>query len=248
MTRKWLAQWHQRSQWLLFYTGGYAGIAVAVLVFYNSIPLSMACGAAIIFFKGRYRKYLEKRRHKELEAAFRDFLHSMSASLSTGRQLEAAIDEARENLSHIYKKDSPMMEELDLMAKAFTDTRCREGEALINFAARSGIAEIRDFVELYLVCRETGGNLVRVIADASRILMDKMESEREIRVLTVQKQLEGKIISVMPLVIILFMQITSPDYLQPLYSTQTGRFIMTIALAGIAASYQLTQQMTKIEV
>ena len=66
--------------------------------------------------------------------------------------------------------------------------------------------------------------------------------------MTAQKKFEGKIISVMPLIVILFLNVFSPDYLEPLYTTLAGRMIMTIAIAGLGAAFYLTERLTDIEV
>ena len=52
----------------------------------------------------------------------------------------------------------------------------------------------------------------------------------------------------MPLVVIMFLNVFSPDYLEPLYVTVSGRLIMTCALAGLAAAHWMTAKMTDIEV
>lgn len=75
-----------------------------------------------------------------------------------------------------------------------------------------------------------------------------MSIEKEIKTLVAQKKLEGKIITVMPLCVIIFLNIISPDYLQVLYSTFAGRIVMTLALAGMATAYLMTERLTDIEV
>ena len=66
--------------------------------------------------------------------------------------------------------------------------------------------------------------------------------------LTSQKRFEGNIITAMPLIVIMFLNVFSPDYLEPLYKTLSGRLIMTAALAGLVAAHFMTRRITKIEV
>lgn len=89
---------------------------------------------------------------------------------------------------------------------------------------------------------------MEVLASTCEILNDKMSIEKEIKTLVAQKKLEGKIITVMPLCVIIFLNIISPDYLQVLYSTFAGRIVMTLALAGMATAYLMTERLTDIEV
>ena len=128
------------------------------------------------------------------------------------------------------------------------ENRENEEDLLVDFAARSKQEDIRNFVDVYRACRVTGGNMEKVIANASSVLMDKMTIEREIDALTSQKKFEGRLISVMPLLVVLFLNIFSPDYLAVMYETFEGRLIMTIALGGIAGAYRLMMKMTEIDV
>ena len=63
-----------------------------------------------------------------------------------------------------------------------------------------------------------------------------------------QKKYEGRIITIMPVAIILFLQIMSPDYLQVMYSTAAGRILMSLALAAIVIAYFMIERITSIEV
>ena len=78
--------------------------------------------------------------------------------------------------------------------------------------------------------------------------MEKIEIDEEIRVMTVQKIFEGRIISLMPIGIILFLRLVSPEYLQIMYETVTGRLLMTVALACIVYAGYLIRKITFIEV
>ena len=145
-------------------------------------------------------------------------------------------------------EETPMVQELVYMVKEINENREREEKILSDFALRSGADDIRNFVDVYLTCRETGGDTVKVITNATDIIVEKMAIQREIRTLTAQKQLEGKIISLMPIGVVLGLNIFYPDYLQVMYETLVGRIIMTLALAGIALAYQMTQKLSSIEV
>jgi len=178
---------------------------------------------------------------------FGDLLYSLSASVATGRQLPTAIMDATENLGYIYKADTPMMEELRYMSKSFAENHESEERILSGFAERSKVEDIRNFVEVYLTCRATGGDLHQAISNASQILMEKMAIERDIKVMISQKKFEGKIISIMPILVIVSLNLTSPGYLDNLYQTLAGRIVMTVALMGMFAAYALTEKITNIE-
>jgi len=227
---------------------GYVIISMLCLLFYHNILLSLAAGLLVFFFSDTYAHCLAEKRRELLKVQFKDLLYSLSASIATGRHMSQSLGEALQNLKSIYSEDTPMIRELEYIVRAISENRDREEYLLADFARRSGIDDIRDFVDVYLACRVTGGELERVIADASEVLMDKMSIEREIRALTAQKRFECRLISIMPIAAVLFLNIFSPDYLEAMYTTVGGRLVMTAALAGIASSYKLTLKLTEINV
>ncbi len=90
--------------------------------------------------------------------------------------------------------------------------------------------------------------MTQVITETTAILTEKMRILREIHTLTAQKQLEGRIITIMPIGVIACLNIFSPDYLEVLYTTLTGRLVMTIALGGIVFAHVLTGRILAIEI
>lgn len=83
---------------------------------------------------------------------------------------------------------------------------------------------------------------------AAAIIGEKINIEREIKTMVTQKKYEGRIITMMPVVIILFLQMMSPDYLEVMYTTAAGRILMSLALGAIVFAYWMIERITDIEV
>ena len=224
------------------------GLWCVAFLFYQSIILSIIFSTLSYPGLRPYRSYLADKRRRELKEQFRDMLYSISASVSTGRQMPEALAEAEKNIRLIYGEDSQIGLELSFIVKRLTEYRESEDEILKDFAERTCIDDISDFVDIYLTCRETGGDLIKVLSKASDIIIDKITIEKEIRTITAQKRFEAKILTAIPFVIILFLQVFSPDYLAALYEGVLGRLVMTAALVGIGISYFWSMRLTKIDV
>lgn len=220
----------------------------AAYLFYHSLILSIL--ASCLAFPGLkpYRSHLAEKRRSEIKVQFRDVLYSISASVSAGRQMPESLFEARENMKLIYREDALIVQELSDMVKRIFEYRESEDDILKDFAARTGIEDISDFVDIYLTCRETGGDLIKVLSKASDMIMDKIVIEKEIRTITAQKRFEARILTAIPFLIILFLQLASPEYLSVMYEGLIGRILMTAGLGGIAASYFWSMRLTKIEI
>lgn len=231
-----------------FLAVGFIVTFTVLYLFYHSIAFSTAGGLAPCFFLTNYSRRLAEKRRALLTTQFKDLLYSMSASIAVNLRISEALAGGLEHLRLLYDEDTPLIIELKYMVKSISENRESDIRLLFDFAKRSGCRDIDDFVQVYITCRTMGGNLEKVMKSTIEILADKMTIEREIKTLTVQKKLEGKMISAIPLIILLFLNFFSPDYLMPLYTTGAGRLIMTAALAGIGAAFYMTEKMTAIEV
>ena len=107
---------------------------------------------------------------------------------------------------------------------------------------------INDFVNVYVICRSMGGDLERIITHTTEILTDKMAIDREIRALTAQKKVEGRIISLMPFLMLLMMNLFSYSYVEPLYTTAAGRILMTAALAATVWGIYLMEKISDVQI
>ena len=226
----------------------YVCLFAAAYVFYHSVPLSILSGAAIPLVVKRYAKYKAGKEKEMLVTQFKDLLYSLSASFASGRHMREGLSEAYDNLRLMYDDNTPMIRELSRMLYQMKESRASEEEILRDFAGRSGSSDIQNFIDVYFICRATGADVQKVILKASELLMDKISVEKEIKTLTAQKRFEGKIISLMPVVIILFLNVASPGYMEGLYTTLAGRVVMTVALFVIGYSYSMINKLTKIEV
>lgn len=86
----------------------------------------------------------------------------------------------------------------------------------------------------------------KAIRKAVAILIDRIELEREIRTLTAQKRMEFIILIAMPPVMILFLRVTSGQYLAVMYETSAGRVLMTMAFLAIGVAAAIAFRMTRI--
>ncbi len=233
---------------IFFYAGGYMCIFAAVFLFYRSILLSALAGAAIHLVRPLWEQRKAAQRMNRLEKQFRDMLYSLSASIAAGRQMDEALTEAEENLSVLYSRDDLIMRELQYMRVNIKENKESDKLLLRDFAHRSRIEDINNFVQVYITCRSMGGNMEKIIEHTTEILTDKMNIQREIKTITSQKKLEGRMISAMPLLMLALMNIGSLSYITPLYTTLAGRVIMTGALAATLYGIYLMEKLSDIDV
>lgn len=206
-------------------------------LFYKNIILSFSAVFILIPLRVSYERYLINRKKEKVTEEFKDFMYCISSSVSVGKSMRWAIDEGWQSMRFMYDENkSILLKEIEKMISNINDLNFSEEEALKCFADNLDIDDIRDFADVYSICEKTGGNLQKVILNTIVILTDKINVKREIRAVIAQRQFEGKVVTAMPIVILMILNLSSEDYLQPLYETVAGRVIMTVCLVGFILS------------
>jgi tight adherence protein B len=237
-----------RKETQRYYIIACLGAAALGMLFFHNIIIALVFMIAALPCKKYYREYLAARRRMELSAQFKDLLASLSSSFITGRQMTEALSEARTNLSLIYDDRAPIMQELHCITRRLTDGRESEKEVLFDFAKRSDSEDIEGFVDVYFTCLTTGGDTVKAVRRASDLIMDKLSARNDIALSTSQKRFEAKILAALPPMILVFLQISSPDYVAPLYGTVPGMFVMAACLGIMGVAFYWSAKITDIEV
>lgn len=233
---------------MIFYGVGYACVFTAVYLFYHSFLSASLLGVFVVILRSKAERIMAERRKAKLEAQFKDLLYSLSASVAAGRQMAQAIIEAEENLSLMYDEAEPIMMELRHMRMNMLENKESDKVLLQDLAGRSHSEDIDNFVRVYIICRSKGGDLESIIGHAAEVITDKMNIEKEIKVITNQKKTEGRIVASMPFAMLIIMNLCSYSYIAPLYETFIGRIIMTAAFATVCAGIYLMEKIARIEV
>ncbi|MCL2492622.1 MAG: type II secretion system F family protein [Clostridiales bacterium] len=237
----------ERQERLRYYGLYMAGAAMLGILFYNHFIASALLALTAVPAERYYRALLAARRRRELSAAFKDMLLSLSSSFQTGRHMTEALREAKDNLLLIYPKNAAINRELEQMTRRLSAGGESEREVLFDFARRSCNEDVQNFADVYYTCLTTGGDIVKVVHRTADALVEKIAIRREIEALTAQKQYESKLLTAMPLVILLFLRFSAPDYLDALYGTLAGRLLMTGALAALVASFVWSNRILSME-
>ncbi|MBN4056579.1 MAG: pilus assembly protein TadB [Alkaliphilus sp.] len=223
-------------------------IYVTGIIFYRSMYFALLITPLAFLYPERRKKAIIKERKKMLTLQFKEALYSISSSLSAGKSVENAFfstlsDQQMLNL----KKDTLIIIELKHILTKLAMNQTIE-EALGDFAKRSNVEEIKDFADVFIICKRTGGNLIEAIKNSSKIISTKIEFRQELNNLLAQKKFEQKLLSIIPVFMILLLSWVANDYMSPIFTTTVGKIVMTIALALIALGNIISKKIIDIEV
>lgn len=224
-----------------------AGLIISYLMYRNIL-----FSAVILPFARRIKVFVTesiiKSRRRRYIAEFKDFLFMASTAIGAGRSMKDAISESIPSLLNIYGKRSILAGDLEKAYERMETGGENDVGVLRDLADASGLEDVKDFVTVYTICKTTGASLITALGKAAGVIMEKMSIDREIEELVRRKESEGLVIFAMPVLIILFLNITAPDYIAPLYETIAGRIIMTAVLASNIGIYAMIQRITNVEI
>ncbi|GJM78246.1 hypothetical protein HMSSN139_07420 [Paenibacillus sp. HMSSN-139] len=109
------------------------------------------------------------------------------------------------------------------------------------------LEDIDNFADVFTTCKRSGGDLVEVVRRTSNLIGEKLEISQEIGVMIAQKRFEAKAMLAAPVLFLLFMQMTSPDYMRPLHHG-SGLLISGLALLLFAVCAWLMLKIIDIRI
>ena len=215
-------------------------------VFYDSFfvfPV-LFVPALILFLRRTRRKRIEKRK-EELKREFLTAATLLGDYLRSGYSVENALIRSERELIEVHGADSDMAKEWRLMMEGLRLNRTVE-EVFQDFARRSCISEIRDFSEIFAIVKRGNGQLGEVISAVTAQLSEQFRAEAQITSMLSAKRLELRIMDVIPLSILLYIRLVSPDLLAVMYESFAGRIIMTLCLCVYLLAIFLAEKILKL--
>lgn len=178
---------------------------------------------------------------------FKDCMRFMSGTLSAGYSIENAWKEAEKDMKKMYGKQADMCRELVHM-NACIELHEPLEKLLLDFAIRSGQEDVNDFCQVFSFAKRSGGDFVRIIQSTERRISEKVEILQEIETVMAAKRLEQKVMNVIPLFLLLYIQIASPEFISPLYGNLLGVALMSGCLLFYGAAIRIAGKIVNIEV
>jgi tight adherence protein B len=228
------------SEWLLLHGG------IAIGAGFVGLLLARGLGLVIFLLLGLVVPWLwlgfrRTRRLKAFSSSLADTLQLMSGSLSAGLSLAQSLDtivrEGNEPITGEFKR---------VLVEARLGVHLED--ALEGVAERMGSKDFGWVVMAIRIQREVGGNLAELLTNVAATLREREYLRRQVATLSAEGRLSAWIIGLLPPLFVLYLLLTQPDYLAPMYSTPLG-WLMLIA-AGILLSVGVfsMSRIVKVEV
>jgi tight adherence protein B len=93
---------------------------------------------------------------------------------------------------------------------------------------------------------QSGGNFADLMDSLSTVIRSRVRLNRRIRVITAQTRFSKMVLIALPIFLFFLLNIMNPDYMKPLYNTETGRYMMGIMVISILIGSWLMNKMSVI--
>lgn len=208
------------------------GVGITIVVaylFYRSI-VGILAGVLIIPFWIRLKSNEERKKLQAMkEAEFKEYMMLIVASLQTGYSLERALNQAEAELRKLYPQGSSLLGDIHVMNQKIA-MNVQAEKAFGEFAKTTGIEEAESLAEIILFAKRCGGDYGRHIRETALKIEDNISVKQEIETITTEKQLELKVMCIMPILILAYISLTSSDFIAPLYGNMMGIGLMSVCL------------------
>lgn len=241
-------EYRLQSKECIWYTAqGLFLVAVIGYFFYRSWIACIGMMPVLILFLRERKRELAKKQRQELGIQFKDLILAVSANQKAGYSIENAFRESYRDMAMLYGEEGIICTELKHIMAGLDNNVVLE-KLLYNLGMRSGVPDIVQFADIFMIAKRSGGNMTDILCKTAAVIEQKTETDKEIQLMISARKMEQKIMNMVPFIIILYVGSTSKGFFDVLYHNLVGVIIMTVCLGFYLAAYLLSKHIVDIEV
>jgi tight adherence protein B len=203
-----------------------AGYTVAWF-FASMVLIDMACAAALAFLPYGMLSFKRSRRINAFNAVLAESIDMLARALRAGYSMMGAIEMLSKNA------EEPAASEFgEIFTQQNLGLPLRD--ALLQLLDRVPSLDLRVLVTAILVQKDTGGNLAEILDRTVFVIRERLRIQGEIRVQTSQGRLTGWILSALPVVMLVLLNLLDPGYSSILLHDPLGRKMIYISIGLLA--------------
>ena len=209
-----------KNQFLMISAGlGLVGF-LAVFAMAGSLLPALGVGFAAAFGVPRWLlSFLKKRREKKFLNHFPDGVDVIVRGIKSGLPLLDSLKIIALDAQEPIKSEFKAIVETQTIGMPI-------GEACTKLYERMPLPEANFFGIVISIQQKAGGNLSEALGNLSRVLRDRKKMKAKIQAMSMEAKASASIIGALPLCVGTLVWLTSPDYIELLWTAELGRFMM----------------------
>ncbi|MBU8908036.1 type II secretion system F family protein [Desertibacillus haloalkaliphilus] len=218
------------------------GLAFVVAFIIDSLFIVM-----VLFFIGGFFLpilYLKRKKQLRLVQSAQQLPHAlgtmetaMKAGFSFIQSMQVVAQEVPDPLGPEFNKTIREINLGETMESAFAH--------LLN---RLPNEDLKLVVSALLIQRTTGGNLADLLGSMQETIRERVRIQEELKTLTSQGRMSAWIITLLPFVLGLLLNLMNPEYFEPLFTHPLGWFLMSAGVISALIGWIAIQKIINVEV
>ncbi|PZQ14381.1 MAG: pilus assembly protein [Ancylobacter novellus] len=184
--------------------------------------------------------FLKRRRIAKFLAGLPDgveiILRGLKAGLPLGDCLRVVATETQEPVKTEFRK---IIEEQAVGIPL--------AEAVGKLYERMPVSEANFFGIVIAIQSKAGGSLSDALGNLSKVLRDRKKIKQKIAALSMEAKASASIIGSLPIITIGVISVSSPDYMNQMFTTDTGRFMLAGSVAWMLCGVLVMKKMISFD-
>lgn len=219
---------------------GVVGAVVAAIFLTNIIFILLIAGVAALIPYFKMQRSHRKRQDKLVDQ-LADTLSILASSLRAGYSFLQALDTVSKEIGE------PSAGEFQRVVAEIRLGRPID-DALTAMAYRVKSDDLKWAVIAINVQRQVGGNLAEVLDIVANTVRERAYIRRQVNVLSAEGRLSVAILSALPFLILLYISIVNPDYVDVLFTTTPGIILLVFGGLWMGLGIFIMTRIVKIDV
>jgi tight adherence protein B len=186
-------------------------------------------------------RFKRARRLKAFNDALPDAIDLMARALRAGHSVASAIEVIAERGREPVSSEFALVYQQQNFGLPFRD-------ALTNMAQRIQSTDLQFVVTAMLVQKETGGNLAEILDRTTYVIRERLRIYGEVRVKSAQGRLTGWILTLLPIIIGVLLNIVNHGFEKPLFEEPIGHVLLYAGAGMLTVGSFIISKIVKIEV
>ncbi len=201
-----------------------------IYLFYNSKVLGIIITIILIpVFIMNVNKYFKEKLKKKINNQFLELLQALLIGMESGQTFTDSLVSSHNLLQDTLGKQAIIVKEVKLILSKISNNIMLD-EALIEFANKMQIENIASFCKVYKLASKNSDDMSSILKKNIKLLSDTHKQNMEIDAILFEKKIEIVLLSLFPIILMMFFRLFYPTYCNLLYGNFIGRVTMTVAI------------------
>jgi tight adherence protein B len=232
--------WSKRRFMITAAVLGIAGFLVLMIVHGGLIPalgVGFAAGCGLPFWA---LSFLKKRRESKFLAAFPDAVDVIVRGIKAGLPLLDSLKLIAVDASEPVRSEFRKVIETQTIGMPI-------GEAVLKLYESIPVAEANFFGIVVSIQQRAGGNLSEALGNLSRVLRDRKKMKAKIQAMSQEAKASAAIIGALPLAVMTLVWLTSPAYIDLLWTDPMGHVMLACSAAWMLCGVLVMRKMINFD-